>query len=401
MYLYIVGNPPPIPSRSPRQGSASTVQPCHSAQQHQSKPAASQYRTHKRKDQQWATAQKCEQPIPTSSCKDSVLGQLLLSSDDSPIPETSNDYPSASASHHSANDYSANHSSTDLPSTSHHSINHPSTSNSSHPSTDHLSTGHPSTDHPSTGNPSTDHPSTGHPSTDYLSTGHSSTGHPSTNYSYTGNPSTDHPSTGHPSTDHLSTSHPSTDHLSTSHPSTNHLSASHPSIDHPSSSFIHSLPSPTTKSSTPSLTSQPFIIVPDSPVKPDITLWISSLELYISDREILESPNKWLNNNIIEAAQTLLCKQSEGKIFGWQSTQCSRRSQGFNLLPPRCAFIQVLHVQGNHWILVSNVTSGDGSRSIDSVGVYDSLQMASVTPRIKSWYVLLSIPSLPLTHLTS
>lgn len=110
--------------------------------------------------------------------------------------------------------------------------------------------------------------------------------------------------------------------------------------------------------------------VSNSPEKSD-TLWISSLGLYFRDKNILQSTD-WLNDNIIGTSQAILSKQSNGKILGWQSTQCSKRKAGFKLLPPRSAFIQVLHVRGNHWVLASNINPRDGTSSTDSVCIYDS-----------------------------
>ena len=131
---------------------------------------------------------------------------------------------------------------------------------------------------------------------------------------------------------------------------------------------------------SPVLSTQPSVVeISSSPVKPDTELWIPELGLYKIDRKCLESSDMWLNDNIISAAQTLLCKQSEGKILGWQSTQCSKRKQMFAPLPPHSTFIQMLHISGCHWILASNITISDGSSLLHSVGIYDSLGLGSVS----------------------
>ena len=70
--------------------------------------------------------------------------------------------------------------------------------------------------------------------------------------------------------------------------------------------------------------------ISDSPAKVDQNMWLEKLELYIRDRDVLESSDKWLNDNIIRAAQLLLCNQSEGRIVGFQNTQCAKK--GFKTL---------------------------------------------------------------------
>ena len=109
--------------------------------------------------------------------------------------------------------------------------------------------------------------------------------------------------------------------------------------------------------------------ISNSPVKPDQNIWIEKLELYCTDKAILESSAKWLNDNIVCSAQNLLSKQSQGRIIGWQHTQCAKTA--FSALPAKATFIQILHVSGCHWIMVSNVNPKGGAFH-DSVGIYDS-----------------------------
>ena len=108
------------------------------------------------------------------------------------------------------------------------------------------------------------------------------------------------------------------------------------------------------------------VTVSDSPVKPDQNVWLEKLDLLIMDKDILQS-DKWLNDNIVHAAQLLLSQQSKGKITGWQHTQCAKTR--FKALPRRSTFIQILHVSNCHWILVSNVNPKDGSGFFNSVGI--------------------------------
>ena len=72
-----------------------------------------------------------------------------------------------------------------------------------------------------------------------------------------------------------------------------------------------------------------------------------------SDLAILASTDGWITDSIIMAVQVLLKKQSDGRVFGWQSPQMYKRKDP---LPQNVPFIQVLHVNGNHWIItVSNI----------------------------------------------
>lgn len=101
----------------------------------------------------------------------------------------------------------------------------------------------------------------------------------------------------------------------------------------------------------------------------DCPMWIPELNLFESDRSVIES-NAWLNDNIVFAAMKLLEKQVQTKgrhIYGWQSTQ-NRKSMSFKALPPGAKFVQIFHL-GDHWITASNVICGDHK----TVRIYDSL----------------------------
>ena len=95
----------------------------------------------------------------------------------------------------------------------------------------------------------------------------------------------------------------------------------------------------------------------------------------------------WLNDNIISVAQHLMKEQSQGRIHGWSSTQCSKRSiRGkFPLVPPNSAFIQILQVSECHWITVSNIDANGSndavvSHSFNAVRIYDSGVGLSIAP---------------------
>ena len=81
---------------------------------------------------------------------------------------------------------------------------------------------------------------------------------------------------------------------------------------------------------------------------------------------------KWLNDNIVFAAQSLLQKQSNGKIFGWKSTQCTKRKEKFPPLPPNSSFVQVMHVANCHYIVASNINVRENTHYTDTVCIYDS-----------------------------
>ena len=102
-------------------------------------------------------------------------------------------------------------------------------------------------------------------------------------------------------------------------------------------------------------------------------VWIDSLKLSIQDRAILEVPGKWLNDKIICAAHMLLKSISGDDVDGFQDTQLGK-NLAFSPVCPYNKFIQILHVDGNHWILVSNIRSLDGGVCYNSVCIYDSLK---------------------------
>ena len=101
---------------------------------------------------------------------------------------------------------------------------------------------------------------------------------------------------------------------------------------------------------------------------PDI--WIPELDLYITDKAILQSTS-WINDGIIAAAQLLLREQTKGQINGWQSTQCCRMEGMFSIVPTNAPFVQVLHFGNTHWAVSSNVDPVGGYYS-NSIGYYDS-----------------------------
>ena len=121
--------------------------------------------------------------------------------------------------------------------------------------------------------------------------------------------------------------------------------------------------------------------VSSSPVKDDPNRWLPHLHLSLRDKSILES-SQWLNDGLINAAQTLLQAKTENRIFGFQSTQLSKREGLFVHVPPNRPFIQVLHVAKCHWLTTSNVNVHGGACYKDIIGVYDSGRPKAVSAEI-------------------
>ena len=115
------------------------------------------------------------------------------------------------------------------------------------------------------------------------------------------------------------------------------------------------------------------IVVSSSPVKEDPNSWIPNLDLTFSDKMILQSSTAWLNDGLINAAQTLLKNQSNGRICGWSSTSKRTGVDKFPVIPSNSPFIQILNVSSSHWVAISNMDVGRNTHHNDAVGVYDSL----------------------------
>ena len=79
-------------------------------------------------------------------------------------------------------------------------------------------------------------------------------------------------------------------------------------------------------------------------------MWISSLDLKKFDKKILETDTGWLNNSIIDAAQTLL--KSAAGVNGFQPT-----SVVLDLVcdVQRAEFIQILNTGSGHWVTISTI----------------------------------------------
>lgn len=110
-----------------------------------------------------------------------------------------------------------------------------------------------------------------------------------------------------------------------------------------------------------------------SPIK-DNNIWIHQYIISLNDLQVIES-GEWLNDDVIYAAQCLLSQQSEGKISGWQSTQCSKWEKLFSAIS-HTPFIQILHVASSHWITTTNI-SRNKEHHCDTVCIHDSMAVGS------------------------
>ena len=110
-------------------------------------------------------------------------------------------------------------------------------------------------------------------------------------------------------------------------------------------------------------------------------IWIKNelYELKDSDREILEGSDCWLNDNLMDAGQKLICK-ALGSLEAYQSVlNCQKKQQKY--FPVTGDHIQLLHNGNCHWLLTFN--------SSGRIQVCDSLRtnLTSVTKQcLRSLY---------------
>ncbi|XP_065683522.1 uncharacterized protein LOC124813178 [Hydra vulgaris] len=83
--------------------------------------------------------------------------------------------------------------------------------------------------------------------------------------------------------------------------------------------------------------------------------------------DILNNPFGWLDDTLIDIAKSFLSHQFP-KVGGFQSS-CIFNSNNFGGFVSG-KFVQIFNVRNSHWVLISNVTSDNGSSSVQ---YYDSL----------------------------
>ena len=106
----------------------------------------------------------------------------------------------------------------------------------------------------------------------------------------------------------------------------------------PAASGLNPLPSPSSLNHLASV-----ISISSSPVHDPPNISIPELDFYVQDKTILHSTS-WITDGIMAAAQSILQKQTGGKVNGWQSPQCCKRKGLFSVVLANEPFIQVLHL---------------------------------------------------------
>ena len=106
------------------------------------------------------------------------------------------------------------------------------------------------------------------------------------------------------------------------------------------------------------------------------TTWIPNLMLKSDDKDRLSSPTERLTDTIINAAQTLL-KQHTTTYVGFQNTPLGAILK-FKPLEKGRPFIQILHVNGNHWITSTNAGCKAGE-----IKLFDSAVNSYITLHAK------------------
>ena len=96
--------------------------------------------------------------------------------------------------------------------------------------------------------------------------------------------------------------------------------------------------------------------------------WVPSLGLLQTDKMILSSQTDWLNDTIINGAQSLLCSINEQSLQGFQNTLLGQGYLFRVLATDGRPFVQILHINNNHWVTVTDVGCEPGH-----VYIYDSM----------------------------
>ena len=86
--------------------------------------------------------------------------------------------------------------------------------------------------------------------------------------------------------------------------------------------------------------------------------WIKNDHYHLKeeDKDILQKKDEWLNDNLIDAAQKLIC-QVTGKIECYQSALNSQK-KSVPYYPVGNEHLQLLHDGANHWLLSCNFNGG-------------------------------------------
>ncbi len=115
---------------------------------------------------------------------------------------------------------------------------------------------------------------------------------------------------------------------------------------------------------------------------------MSNFGLFLTDKKILLGTD-WLDN-IINACQQLLQKQFS--LQGLQSPQCGRNLT-VKVVPLSKIYIQILHVNSNHWIATTNFDTSADKVFDDRILIYDSGHANKITSEIQQQVCSFTRPS--------
>ena len=112
----------------------------------------------------------------------------------------------------------------------------------------------------------------------------------------------------------------------------------------------------------------------DSPPNDDLNYWNKRLGLLTADREMLNR-GEWLTDKHINAASVLMMEEFPQQ-HGLQDTLLLQHFDQYQ--SENSQFIQIVHVNGNHWLCVSNKFCPAGT-----VDVYDCSPGTGFAPSLK------------------
>ncbi len=117
------------------------------------------------------------------------------------------------------------------------------------------------------------------------------------------------------------------------------------------------------------------IVLNDSPVSNDEwNYWNKRLGLLTADQDMLKR-GEWLTDKHINAASVLI-KEEFPKQLGLQDTLLLQRFDQYESEDSQ--FVQIVHVNGNHWLCVSNKFCPAGT-----VDIYDCSPGTGFSPSLK------------------
>ena len=94
-------------------------------------------------------------------------------------------------------------------------------------------------------------------------------------------------------------------------------------------------------------------------------MWIDDLHLLQEDQQLILSPTAWINDRIIDACQSLLKQDVNGKNVGGFQSVCLGQIMYFSV--EESQFIQILNTGHSHWVTISTIGTVH-----PLVNVYDS-----------------------------